>query len=40
MIKLRGIDKYFDNGQQRTYVLQNVNLDFEEGEFVTINVRS
>ena len=36
MIKLRGIDKYFDNGQQRTYVLQNVNLDFEEGEFVTI----
>ena len=36
MIKLRGIEKSFDAGKQRTFVLQNINLDVEAGEFVTI----
>ncbi|MCZ6835824.1 MAG: ABC transporter ATP-binding protein [Planctomycetota bacterium] len=36
MIKLRGIEKFYDQGKQRAYVLRNINLDFEEGEFVTI----
>jgi ABC-type lipoprotein export system ATPase subunit len=36
VIKLRGIEKSFDAGKQRTFVLQNINLDVEAGEFVTI----
>jgi len=36
MIELRNIFKYYSNKFIKTYVLQDVNLDFEEGEFVTI----
>lgn len=36
MIKLRNIFKYYSNKFVKTYVLQDVNLDIEEGEFVTI----
>ena len=36
MIKLNGIYKYFDNKFQRTYVLKNINLEINKGEFVSI----
>src|SRR6188768_2494108 len=36
MIKLRDIDKYVDSRFQRTFVLKGVNLDIQQGEFVTI----
>ncbi len=36
MIKLRNIEKFYQSGKKRNYVLDNVNLDIEEGEFVTI----
>lgn len=36
MIKLRNIDKYIDKRFQRTFILKNVNLDIEEGEFITV----
>lgn len=36
MIKLDGIYKYYDNKFQRTYVLRDVSLNIDEGEFVTI----
>ena len=36
MIKLRNIEKFYESGKKRNYVLDNVNLDIEEGEFVTI----
>ncbi len=36
MIKLRNIFKYYQSGLLKTYVLQDINLDIEEGEFVTI----
>ena len=36
MIKLTGIEKYYTNGFIKTYVLRNINLEVEEGEFVTI----
>jgi ABC-type lipoprotein export system ATPase subunit len=36
MIKFRNIDKYYENKYQRSFVLKDVTLDIEKGEFVTI----
>ena len=36
MIKLNGIEKFYSNKIIKTYVLRNVNLQIEEGEFVSI----
>lgn len=36
MIQLKNIEKYFKNGFQKSYVLRDINLEIEEGEFVTI----
>lgn len=36
MIKLRDIDKYIDKRFQRTFILKSIDLDIEEGEFVTV----
>jgi ABC-type lipoprotein export system ATPase subunit len=36
MIRLRDIEKSYRTGFSRSYVLRQVNLDIEEGEFVTI----
>jgi ABC-type lipoprotein export system ATPase subunit len=36
MIKLRKIDKYIDKRFQRTFILKGIDLDIEEGEFVTV----
>ncbi|MDX1639225.1 MAG: ABC transporter ATP-binding protein [Balneolaceae bacterium] len=36
MIKLRNIDKYVDKRFQRTFILKGIDLDIEEGEFVTV----
>ena len=35
MIKIRHIEKYFESGTSRTYVLRQINFDVEEGDFVT-----
>ncbi|WP_028523520.1 ABC transporter ATP-binding protein [Runella limosa] len=36
MIQLKGISKYYPAGFGKTYVLRNINLDINEGEFVSI----
>lgn len=36
MIQLKGISKYYPAGFGKTYVLRNINLDIQEGEFVSI----
>ena len=36
MIRLRNIDKYIDKRFQRTFILKGIDLDIEEGEFVSI----
>jgi len=36
MIKLRDIDKYIDSRFQRTFILKGIDLDVEQGEFLTI----
>ncbi len=36
MIKLRNVEKFYEGGYGRTYVLRRVNLDIKDGEFVTI----
>ncbi|MGD8778039.1 MAG: ABC transporter ATP-binding protein [Ignavibacteria bacterium] len=36
MIKMSGIEKYYKNKLVKTYVLRNINLEIEEGEFVSI----
>ena len=36
MIKLNDIDKYVDSRFQRTFILKGVNLEIQQGEFVTI----
>jgi len=36
MIRLRNVEKFYQNGHVKTFVLRRVNLDIEEGEFVTI----
>jgi putative ABC transport system ATP-binding protein len=36
MIVLRNIEKYFEHGPTKTYVLRRVNVEIKEGEFVSI----
>ncbi len=36
MIQMRNVEKYFESGAGRTYVLRRINLDIKEGEFITI----
>jgi ABC-type lipoprotein export system ATPase subunit len=36
MIKLTDIEKYYPSGSLKTYVLRHINLEIEEGEFVSI----
>lgn len=36
MITLRNIEKAFDNGVNKTYVLRRVSLDIKEGDFISI----
>lgn len=36
MILLKDIDKYFTSGFSRSYVLRNINLSIQEGEFISI----
>lgn len=36
MIQIRNLYKWFDTGGQRTFVLNGVNMNIEEGEFISI----
>jgi putative ABC transport system ATP-binding protein len=36
MIKLENIERYYQNGAQKAYVLRHINARIEEGEFVSI----
>ncbi len=36
MIKLQNIERYYRNGFQKAWVLKDISLDIEEGEFITI----
>ncbi|MFW5950709.1 MAG: ABC transporter ATP-binding protein [Gemmatimonadota bacterium] len=36
MIELRNVERYFESRAGRTYVLRQVSLDIEDGEFVTV----
>src|ERR1041384_1755309 len=36
MIKLRNVDKYIDSRFQRTFILKSIDMDVQQGEFVTI----
>jgi putative ABC transport system ATP-binding protein len=36
MIRLKGVERYYENKSGRTYVLRQINLEIREGEFVTI----
>ena len=36
MIKVRNLDKFYETGYGRTYVLRRVDIDVAQGEFVTI----
>jgi ABC-type lipoprotein export system ATPase subunit len=36
MISLRNVEKFYQHGPTRTYVLRRVNMDVKEGEFVSI----
>ena len=36
MIKLRNVDRYIDKRFERNFILKGVNLDINEGEFVTV----
>src|ERR1019366_272051 len=36
MITLRNVEKFYEGGYGRSYVLRRINLDIKEGEFVTI----
>jgi ABC-type lipoprotein export system ATPase subunit len=36
LIRLRNVDRFYENRGGRTYVLRNITLDIEEGDFVTI----
>lgn len=36
MIKLQGIERFYRNGLNKTFVLKNINAEIKEGEFVTI----
>src|SRR6202158_872347 len=36
MINLRNIEKYFEHGPTKTFVLRRINVDIKDGEFVSI----
>ena len=36
MIRIKNLDKYYESGYGRTYVLRQVSAEIQEGEFVTI----
>ena len=36
LISLRNIEKYFEHGPTKTFVLRRINLDIKEGEFISI----
>ena len=36
LISLRNIEKYFEHGPTKTFVLRRINVDIKEGEFVSI----
>ncbi len=36
MITLRNLEKFYEGGYGRTYVLRRINIDIKEGEFVTV----
>jgi putative ABC transport system ATP-binding protein len=36
MLKLRNIFKWYSVGSARSFILRDINLDIEEGEFVSI----
>jgi putative ABC transport system ATP-binding protein len=36
MISLRHVEKYFEHGPTKTFVLRRVNIDIKEGEFVSV----
>jgi ABC-type lipoprotein export system ATPase subunit len=36
MISLRNVEKYFEHGPTKTFVLRRINLDVKEGEFISI----
>ncbi len=36
MISLRNIEKFFEHGPTKTYVLRRINLEIKEGEFISI----
>ena len=36
MIALRNVEKYFEHGPAKTFVLRRINVDIREGEFVSI----
>ncbi len=36
MIKLRNVDKFFQAGATKTYILRRVDIDIKEGEFISI----
>ena len=36
MITLRNLEKFYEGGYGRTYVLRRINVEIKEGEFVTI----
>ena len=36
LISLRNIEKYFEHGPTKTFVLRRVNVDIKEGEFISI----
>lgn len=36
MIALRNVEKYFDHGPSKTFVLRRINVDIKEGEFISI----
>src|ERR1051325_4317352 len=36
MIELRNLEKYYESGAGKTYVLRRISLDIKEGDFVTI----
>lgn len=36
LVRLRNVEKFFDNGPSRTYVLRQISVDIQPGEFVSI----
>ncbi|HXF26957.1 MAG TPA: ATP-binding cassette domain-containing protein, partial [Bryobacteraceae bacterium] len=36
LISLRNVEKYFEHGPTKTYVLRRITIDIKEGEFISI----